>query len=158
MQGDSLNKKTWMDYLLAKAKDPSSLFTHMKFVHLKARSQFENPSSERYPDIEIECDRTQPWYSSVGDLLRYNGREFATLPLNVNFLNEEGVDMGALSQEWLTLALKTITNPEIGLFEYSDNKVGLQISEKAFLVNDYQMHLRLVGRLIAKALIEGYDI
>lgn len=33
----------------------------------------------------------------------------------------------------------------------------IQLNEEAFLVPDYDLHLRILGRLIGKALVEGYE-
>lgn len=54
--------------------------------------------------------------------------------------------------------IKEITDPESGLFVYCENQTSIQLSDNAFLVPDYDLCLRILGRLIGKALVEGYEI
>lgn len=115
-----------MNFLNSKAKD-SNFSTEMKFTHLKAYAKQIRKCSEVKRQINIVCDRQNPWYSSLGELLKYTGEEFAKGDVTVTFLNEEGVDSGALLQEWITLMLSTVAKPEFGLFEFLENKVNMGI-------------------------------
>lgn len=48
--------------------------------------------------------------------------------LHTKMLNEEGIDIGGITREWITLAIKEIFDPNFGLFIFSSNKVTLQPS------------------------------
>lgn len=42
--------------------------------------------------------------------------DFATHNLKIQFEGEIGLDYGGVSREWLTLLVKAIINPDLGLF------------------------------------------
>ena len=79
-----------------------------------------------------------------------------TKELKITFDGEDGYDAGGLTREWTNLVFNEILNPDYGLFELSANKITLQPSSKAFLLPNYLTHLRYIGRLIAKCLLDGF--
>lgn len=68
------------------------------------------------------------------------------------------MDFGGLTKEWINLVIKDILDPAKGLFKTSSNKVTLMPNPKSYLVPSHLDHFELVGKLIAKGLIEGLDI
>ena len=66
--------------------------------------------------------------------------------------------LGGLTREWLSLLVKEVFNPDMGLFKASENKIGYQPNPMSYIVPDHLLHFRMLGRLIAKAIIEKWNI
>ena len=54
--------------------------------------------------------------------------------------------------------MKEVFDPEKGLFKASENKIGFQPNPLSFVIPDHLTHFRMLGRLIAKAIIENWNI
>ena len=102
-------------------------------------------------------NREQIWDSTLKGLLNYSPAELIKGEININFENEEGIDAGGLKREWLTLLSKEIFNPENGLFKLSENKISYQPNPTSYIIPNHLTQFRILGRLIAKCLIERYD-
>mmetsp|Transcript_3939 Transcript_3939/g.607 ORF Transcript_3939/g.607 Transcript_3939/m.607 type:complete len:80 (+) Transcript_3939:19-258(+) len=76
------------------------------------------------------------------------------MDVRIRFPNEEGIDAGGLTNEWLTMLTKEVFSPEYGLFTLANNGRSIQPSPFAHLVPDYLIHFRFLGRLVAKFLLE----
>lgn len=63
-----------------------------------------------------------------------------------------------MTREWLSLLVKEVFNPDMGLFKASENKIGYQPNPLSHIVPDHLLHFRMLGRLIAKAIIEKWNI
>ena len=66
--------------------------------------------------------------------------------------------LGGLTREWLSLLVKDVFDPERGLFKASENKISYQPNPMSVVVPDHLTHFRMLGRLIAKAIIEKWNI
>jgi len=66
--------------------------------------------------------------------------------------------LGGLTREWLSLLVKEVFNPEMGLFKASENKISYQPNPMSYIVPDHLLQFRMLGRLIGKALIEKWEI
>lgn len=76
----------------------------------------------------------------------------------IEFDNEEGVDAGGLKREWLSLLSKEIFDPEFGLFKLSANSISYQPSSLSYIIPDHLIHFRMIGRIIAKCLVENWNL
>jgi len=117
-------------------------------------------------------DREAVWQSTLENLLRKTPAELVKCKINVEFKNECGIDagsflffkylkkffLGGLTREWLSLLIKEVFNPEMGLFKASENKISYQPNPLSYLIPDHLLHFRMLGRLIGKALIEKWNI
>ena len=54
--------------------------------------------------------------------------------------------------------MKEVFDPEKGLFKASENRIGFQPNPLSFVIPDHLTHFRMLGRLIAKAIIENWNI
>lgn len=76
--------------------------------------------------------------------------------VKIQYNNEEGIDYGGLTKEWLSLLGKDVFNPDFGLFKMAANKRSIQPSPFSFIVPDHLTHFRYLGRLVGKSLIEKW--
>ncbi|KRX08891.1 HECT-domain-containing protein [Pseudocohnilembus persalinus] len=119
----------------------------------------EVSSNLKQKEIYNDIDRSCPWSSSLKSIfLRFTPGEIVMYDLRVRFLNEAGLDWGGLKNEWLALLSTEVFHPDYGLFRLSPNKQSIQPSPLAFLIPDYITHFRMLGRLVAKAVIENWNL
>ena len=78
--------------------------------------------------------------------------------LNFKFSKINLFKLGGLTREWLSLLVKDVFDPERGLFKASENKISYQPNPMSVVVPDHLTHFRMLGRLIAKAIIEKWNI
>ncbi|KRX05875.1 HECT-domain-containing protein [Pseudocohnilembus persalinus] len=162
--GKIKNKNTWITYLCSETNDKTYL-KQMKLADLQQKSleRYRNKQVQiKEKPLEIICQKEDIFGSSLGDLLRYNAAEFTLNTLKIKMDSEkqqekDDVEQFALTQEWVNNIIKQVTNPEFGLFKLTENQVGLNINEQAFLVPDYDLYFKLIGRIVGKSLLEGYE-
>ena len=58
----------------------------------------------------------------------------------------------------MSLVVKEIVDEDRGLFKTSENKIGYQPNPLSVVIPDHLTQFRMFGRLIAKALIESWEI
>lgn len=60
----------------------------------------------------------------ISDTLREVARQHGDLrkPLKVQFVGEDGVDEGGVAKEFFQLVVRSIFNPEYGMFTYDDRE------------------------------------
>ena len=56
------------------------------------------------------------------------------------------------------MLIKEVFDPEKGLFKPSENKIGFQPNPMSFIIPDHLTQFRMLGRLVAKAIIENWNI
>lgn len=80
--------------------------------------------------------------------------------LRIYFENEPGLDAGGLIREWYEILSDSIFNDEFGLFIATKGEnMGYWINPaSASKVPNHLKYYEFVGRLLAKALIEGYNM
>ncbi|ETW04710.1 hypothetical protein H310_03865 [Aphanomyces invadans] len=79
--------------------------------------------------------------------------------LRIFFENEPGLDAGGLIREWYELLCDQLFSDEMGLFVATKgSNLAYWINPKAVLRPNYQQEFEFVGRLIGKALIEGFNM
>ena len=78
--------------------------------------------------------------------------DFVKLPVKIKFEGEIGIDYGGVTREWITLFMKGIINPDLGLFELSANKLTFQPNRNSFIVPSHLMYFRKLGMVVGKAL------
>lgn len=90
--------------------------------------------------------------------MKYTPGSFVQQQLHVIFENEQGVDGGGITREWMNLILKDVMDTRKGLFQATKNGVSHVISQSSFVVPNHLTHFRYVGRLIAKGLVDGIEL
>ena len=78
--------------------------------------------------------------------------------LHIEFIGEEGTDVGGLTREWFLLLSREIFNPNYALFKPSANGVTFQPSPQSYVNPEHLRYLHFVGRIIGKALHDGYMV
>ncbi|KAF0684516.1 Aste57867_23515 [Aphanomyces stellatus] len=79
--------------------------------------------------------------------------------LRIFFENEPGLDAGGLIREWYELLCDELFSDEMGLFVATKgSNLAYWINPKATLRPNYEAEFEFVGRLIGKALIEGFNM
>ncbi|TYZ61748.1 hypothetical protein PybrP1_001074 [[Pythium] brassicae (nom. inval.)] len=80
--------------------------------------------------------------------------------LRIYFENEPGLDAGGLIREWYEKLSESLFNDDFGLFIATKGEnMGYWINPaSASKVKDHLEYFEFVGRLLAKALIEGYNM
>ncbi|DAZ98341.1 TPA: hypothetical protein N0F65_007148 [Lagenidium giganteum] len=80
--------------------------------------------------------------------------------LRIYFENEPGLDAGGLIREWYEILSESLFNDDFGLFiSTKGENMGYWINPaSASKVKDHLMYYEFLGRLLAKALIEGHNM
>lgn len=80
--------------------------------------------------------------------------------LRIYFENEPGLDAGGLIREWYEILSERLFNDDFGLFIATKGEnLGYWINPtSASKVKDHLLYYEFIGRLLAKALIEGYNM
>ncbi|OMJ87502.1 hypothetical protein SteCoe_10754 [Stentor coeruleus] len=78
--------------------------------------------------------------------------------LRVQFVNEEGLDAGGVTREWYELLSREMFNPNYALFIPSANGVSFQPNSMSSINSEHIQFFKFVGRIIGKALCDGYSL
>ncbi|CAK4081378.1 unnamed protein product [Aphanomyces euteiches] len=79
--------------------------------------------------------------------------------LRIFFENEPGLDAGGLIREWYELLCDQLFSDEMGLFvPTKGSNLAYWINPKATQRPNFQQEFEFVGRLVGKALIEGFNM
>eukprot|EP00163_Fabomonas_tropica_P003775 TRINITY_DN1333_c1_g1_i1.p1 TRINITY_DN1333_c1_g1~~TRINITY_DN1333_c1_g1_i1.p1 ORF type:complete len:2228 (+),score=681.47 TRINITY_DN1333_c1_g1_i1:938-6685(+) len=77
--------------------------------------------------------------------------------LNVQFVNEMGVDAGGLAREWFLILSREIFNPNYALFKSSaQDDVTFQPNRLSYYNPDHLSYFKFVGRIIGKAVLDDF--
>jgi len=76
--------------------------------------------------------------------------------LQISFRNEEGVDAGGLSREFFAILSKEIFNPNYALFTSTEDGCTFQPNPNSSVNPDHLSFFRFVGRIVGKAVVDGY--
>jgi hypothetical protein len=69
---------------------------------------------------------------------------------SIEFLEEEGTDLGGLTKEWFLLLSREIFNPNYALFKLSANGVTFQPSPLSHVNPEHLNFFKIVGWIIGK--------
>ncbi|KAF9763247.1 E3 ubiquitin-protein ligase ptr1 [Nosema granulosis] len=129
----------------------------INFVNRK--KYFDNIINEKgyfaFGFYKINIERDNLLSDSLNQLMKVPLEDFKTKRLQVLFKNEEGVDDGGLTREWISLIGKHLTNSGLGLFSHSSEKEKTiaptpNDKPKANSLNYYYM----IGKILAKSIID----
>jgi len=76
--------------------------------------------------------------------------------LHITFRNEQGVDAGGLSREFFGILAKEIFNPNYALFTSTEDGCTFQPNPNSSVNPDHLSYFRFVGRIVGKAVADGY--
>ncbi|CAH7671711.1 hypothetical protein PPACK8108_LOCUS6518 [Phakopsora pachyrhizi] len=77
-------------------------------------------SREQHGNVQLKVRRPHVFEDSFHSLARRTGDELKYGKLSVRFYDEEGVDAGGVTREWLTILIKQMLDPSYALFTGSD--------------------------------------
>lgn len=78
--------------------------------------------------------------------------------LRVQFVGEEGLDAGGLTREWYGLLAREMFNPNYALFIPSANGATFQPNPLSFVNAEHLQFFQFIGRIIGKALCDGFSL
>jgi E3 ubiquitin-protein ligase HUWE1 len=76
--------------------------------------------------------------------------------LHITFRDEQGVDAGGLSREFFGILAKEIFNPNYALFTSTEDGSTFQPNPNSSINPDHLSYFRFVGRIVGKAVLDGY--
>ncbi|KAA1107112.1 hypothetical protein PGT21_002719 [Puccinia graminis f. sp. tritici] len=113
-------------------------------------------SREQYGNVQLNVRRPHVFEDSFHSLARRTGDELKYGKLSVRFYDEEGVDAGGVTREWLTILVKQMLDPNYALFTGSAADSKTYQPNRASAVNpDHLGFFTFCGRVIGKALYDG---
>mmetsp|Transcript_11818 Transcript_11818/g.36038 ORF Transcript_11818/g.36038 Transcript_11818/m.36038 type:complete len:1826 (+) Transcript_11818:227-5704(+) len=117
---------------------------------IKQRTAEARPST-----IRIRVRRSQVFEDSYYQLRLRTADEMKGR-LNVQFLEEEGIDAGGVTREWYTILARKIFDANYALFRRSTAKSATyQPNTLSYINEDHLGYFRFVGRIIGKAIYDG---
>ncbi|KAH9820843.1 hypothetical protein DFH28DRAFT_1121207 [Melampsora americana] len=113
-------------------------------------------SREQYGTVQLNVRRPHVFEDSFHSLARRTGDELKYGKLSVRFYDEEGVDAGGVTREWLTILVKQMLDPNYALFTGSAADSKTYQPNRASAINpDHLGFFTFCGRVIGKALYDG---
>ncbi|KAI9610455.1 hypothetical protein H4Q26_006595 [Puccinia striiformis f. sp. tritici PST-130] len=120
-------------------------------VHNPKVLEFDNKQT-----TSLNVRRPHVFEDSFHSLARRTGDELKYGKLSVRFYDEEGVDAGGVTREWLTILVKQMLDPNYALFTGSAADSKTYQPNRASAVNpDHLGFFTFCGRVIGKALYDG---
>jgi hypothetical protein len=108
---------------------------------------------EEVEDLEMDLHRSNILRDSYEFLEPIGDRQLLRGKFNVQFDEEEGIDAGGLTREWLQLLTREVFKPDYGFFVR--NADGVTYLPNATKIAGQVDMFRFVGRLLGKALCDG---
>ena len=117
--------------------------------------RLRHQASRRYGSLRLQIRRGSIFQDAYFQLQPRNADEMRGR-LNVTFRNEEGVDAGGLSREFFGILAKEMFNPNYALFVSTEDGITFQPNPNSMINPDHLSYFRFVGRVVGKALSDGY--
>ena len=123
------------------------------------RSYFKNELKKLkrgyYSSVRLQVSRANLFIESFNQIMQRKPNEMRG-KLNIEFYDEEGVDAGGVTREWFLALSKEILNPNYALFKPAAHGSAFQPSPQSNINPDHLKFFKFVGRIIGKALHDGY--
>jgi hypothetical protein len=105
---------------------------HAKNADIDTRLRFLK-SENKLGEKVIEISRESVW----ADTYPHLNDSFGLHDIKIKITGEIGLDYGGVTREWVTLVVKEVTDPRLGLFELNANELALQPSRLSYLVPNH---------------------
>eukprot|EP00940_MAST-03C_sp_MAST-3C-sp2_P000233 g233.t1 len=104
--------------------------------------------------IDIVIDREDLLEDSVTQIMKLKGDQLRK-QWRVRFNGEKGLDAGGVTRAWIELVMKSLFNPNNGLFKYSagDNMSYFINPSSGMLQPKHRLFFRFAGRMIGRTLL-----
>jgi len=112
-------------------------------------------ANRRYGSIRLHIRRDQVFFDAYHQLSLRSAEEMRGR-LHITFRNEQGVDAGGLSREFFGILAKEIFNPNYALFTSTEDGCTFQPNPNSSVNPDHLSYFRFVGRIVGKAVADGY--
>jgi len=108
-----------------------------------------------YGSLRLKVTRKNLFMESFNQIITKKPHELRG-KLNVQFYDEEGVDAGGVAREWFLSLSREMLNPDYALFRPAAHGSTSQPSPQSHVNPDHLRFFKFVGRVIGKALHDGY--
>lgn len=112
-------------------------------------------ASRRHGSLRLIIRRKNVFEEAYHQLRLRNEDEMRSR-LHITFRNEEGVDAGGLSREFFGILAKEMFNPNYALFTSTEDGCTFQPNQHSSINPDHLSYFRFVGRIVGKALADGF--
>ncbi|KAF9762286.1 E3 ubiquitin-protein ligase ptr1 [Nosema granulosis] len=110
-------------------------------------------------EYEIAINRNHVLVDSVPQVMAMTPTQFRSRNLEIFFIKEDGEDEGGLTREWLSLIVRDLAHPTLGLFSYtSEKKTTILPSKSSSATPDYLTYFQFVGRILAKSILDNIPL
>lgn len=136
-------------------------FNILSFTNKQRYLRNKIDDMEYYTDgsFIITVRRKSVLEDSFFQIMNKSHRELKSKRIQIRFAGEKGLDFGGLTKEWLELIIKEALNPDLGLFVYSSDKhTTVHPFINSNINSDHLLYFKFVGRILAKVIIEGYNL
>ena len=137
-------------------KFPVLLDFENKRTHFRSEIRKLKPD-RNFDTIRLQVRRAEVFMDSYHQLKTRNPEEMHG-KLRVQFVGEDGVDAGGLTREWYELLAREMFNPNYALFIPSANGVSFQPNCMSSINVEHLEFFKFIGRIIGKALCDGYSL
>jgi hypothetical protein len=138
-----------------------SKFNVLSFTNKQKYLRNKIDDMEYYIDgpFSITVRRKSVLEDSFFQIMNKSAKELKTKRIQIKFSGEKGLDFGGLTKEWLELIIKEALNPDLGLFVYSSDKhTTVHPFINSNINSDHLLYFKFLGRILAKVIIEGYNL
>jgi hypothetical protein len=114
--------------------------------------------SREAPSLHVSVRRSDIVNDSYAKLGQLKGRQLL-VGFHVTFRSEGAIDAGGVTRDWFASLLRAMFNPNYALFQLSANNRSSQINPASPALHaNYKEFYRFVGRMLARAVIEGVTL
>ncbi|KAK8847903.1 hypothetical protein M9Y10_018951 [Tritrichomonas musculus] len=145
--GNMVSKMSFLSYF------PELLSFEKRVSHFRKSIRYHSNEF-----LSIEVDRNKNLFND--SFVQLNNRTYDEWmgKISVDFKGENGIDAGGLTREWFTLIIKEIFDPNQSLFISTENNSYIP-KKSPHKLDETEIELyRFVGKIIARALVEGIHV
>jgi E3 ubiquitin-protein ligase HUWE1 len=111
---------------------------------------------EHYSTLQLNVRRARVFEDSFQHLQRKTGDQIKYGKLSIRFYDEEGVDAGGVTREWLQILARQMFDPNNALFQpCAADKLTYQPNKNSWVNPEHLSFFKFVGRVIGKAIYDG---
>ncbi|EPY50204.1 HECT-type ubiquitin ligase E3 Ptr1 [Schizosaccharomyces cryophilus OY26] len=121
-----------------------------------SRQLHAEAAKEQYPPLNINVRRDQVFLDSYRALHFKDADEVKYSKLNIHFREEEGVDAGGVTREWLQVLARQMFNPDYALFlPVAGDATTFHPNRDSSVNPDHLSFFKFTGRIIGKSVYDG---
>lgn len=121
---------------------------HHKLLFLLRSFMDSNIDPDNYVLKISRKDVLSESLKKIVQLSKLEGKDLLKLPLKIEFLNEPGIDIGGVRNEYFSLIMKELFNPQFAMFKFNEDVQLYWFNGSTFEPN---INFELVGTLMGLA-------